>query len=190
MTVENICEKARISKPTFYRCFSSKFDVIPWWISWCNDRSSSLIGSRYSWNKGLFLAGCLYASMSDQIAFVENRTTNLQSSRQRIEVRRLEESLRKAVQTRTGQVSDIMSFCISAFSFLQNEILLTLCKRGSFSAEEFARMALSIVPRTLHDALALSSEANSEQNSFLEAAYLAPFAISNVALPQTLSEVL
>lgn len=176
MTVEGICERARISKPTFYRCFTSKYDVIPWWISWCDDRSLALIGSEYSWQKGLLLAGDLYAPIADRIAFVEDRGSGFHTCEQRAEVRHLEESLSRAIRMHTGQVSEAMAFCIRSFSFLQNEILLALCRQGSFSSEAFAEMALAVVPRKLHDALAMPAESSNRRGIAFDPICFIPFA--------------
>lgn len=49
MTVRDICEKAEISRQTFYRHFKDKYDALNWYDRRLNQDVSQLIGSNMTW---------------------------------------------------------------------------------------------------------------------------------------------
>ena len=54
MTISEICEKANISRQTFYRHFRSKYDI-PWWFCiFCRQFYLNEIGRTISWRTGYY----------------------------------------------------------------------------------------------------------------------------------------
>ena len=54
MTISEICEKANISRQTFYRHFRSKYDI-PWWFCiFCRQFYLNEIGRTMSWRTGYY----------------------------------------------------------------------------------------------------------------------------------------
>lgn len=52
ITVNEICEKAGISRQTFYNHFESKRMLRSWWSECCEQRSLDRIGIDLSWEEG------------------------------------------------------------------------------------------------------------------------------------------
>ena len=54
VTISEICEKAGISRQTFYRHFKSKYDI-PWWFSiFCRQFYLNEIGRTIDWRTGYY----------------------------------------------------------------------------------------------------------------------------------------
>lgn len=53
LTVEAICRKSGVSKPTFYRHFSSKIDIPVWASQFMNRLTLDQIGRTLTWREGL-----------------------------------------------------------------------------------------------------------------------------------------
>lgn len=54
VTISEICEKAGISRQTFYRHFKSKYDI-PWWFSiFCRQFYLNEIGRTIDWHTGYY----------------------------------------------------------------------------------------------------------------------------------------
>ena len=53
LTVETICRKSGISKPTFYRHFASKIDIPVWAAQFMNRLTLDQIGRTLTWREGM-----------------------------------------------------------------------------------------------------------------------------------------
>lgn len=79
LTVDAICRKSGISKPTFYRYFSSKLDIPVWVSDFMNRKSLDEIGRTLTWQQGLeffFAIGiqllpCLHNLAVDPLSYVD-----------------------------------------------------------------------------------------------------------------------
>ena len=73
LTVEAICRKSGISKPTFYRHFSSKMDIPVWVSDFMSSKSLDEIGRSLTWQQGLEL----FFSMGIQLLpYLQNLTVD------------------------------------------------------------------------------------------------------------------
>lgn len=120
INVSSICKVANISRSTFYRLFSSKYDVFNWFMRATLRSSFSQIGRFFSWSDGL-------------IRFVRVLDVNRNLTRQALSVESGEDCPRKAMKDYmavslehtvanrlnladgAGQLPDLWEFQIRAF---------------------------------------------------------------------------
>ena len=139
VTVDEICANAGISKPTFYRHFESKHEVIPWLIAWCDDITVARIGTSFTWEEALARATTLYRRFNTTLACSDKDNGNIRTCLQYYDVRHLEHSLCSTIGRRQGAIDDGMRFCIRSFAYMKREILLSACRSGeAFDADSLA----------------------------------------------------
>lgn len=167
MSVTEICEKAGISRTTFYRHFDSKLDIMPWWGVWCAEQYVFEIGRKYSWEEGMLRNLYLFRSQLVNLRVIGDfRQKTPYFGGNPYSLRHAEE-LRKTARMNGHEVTALMDACITAFCHLESELTYAYCKEGlKNSVLEDTQIILSLVPPIVYDACqlpAVSGESRGER---------------------------
>lgn len=158
LSVADICRKAGISRQTFYHYFNSKYDVLSWWMFFCNTFYTDRIGIDYGWEEAylrehrLFMKGAKWfsAGFSEGDDSTSNYWTHPAATRQiDIMIDTLQNHLHQ-------QVNDELYICMKDFMCLDTEVIIDEAKTGKiFDRMKHVKRMLSIIPPMLYDALQL-----------------------------------
>lgn len=157
MSVSELCQKAGVSRPTFYHHFESKYDLLPWWGIWCDAHYTDLVGTVYSWEEA-YLRSCHllhwgrpYLVKGFQNGCPIDRFGSYPVSQNRVA------TLSRTVRTLTGsEPTPELLDCIQTLSHVESEQVIRLCRDGwSEPPLVTVRRFLSCVPPLLYEAIQL-----------------------------------
>lgn len=160
ITVGDICEKASISRQTFYKYFDSKYDISFWYVLFCDELTLTEVGRTQSWQDGLF--GFFSLLRKEHGFFQYSARNGYPESSDRANRHRsaiLKESL---TNYRKVEISDDLVFYIEAFASLFNDCVGDWFRSEMHrSPEDMTRLIKNCVPRPLYEALDIET---TEQN--------------------------
>lgn len=172
LTVEDICQKAGISKQTFYTRFSSKFDISNWFCHHYEAKFLYEVGRTLTWEEGLLALFRTYAARGRFLYYTSTQThadVDPTKSRHRAAIVETLEDYRGV------KVTQDIAFLIEAF--LELEVFLA----GEWfkadlnpSPEKFTELFLECIPRKLYDLMQLpegTSQAERQDSGSLFARY-------------------
>lgn len=157
LSVNEICQKAGVSRQTFYNHFEGKHQLIAWWGIWVDSLYLDNVGRTLTWEEGYLRSAHLLAwgkpFMTSAFAHGEplNQFCGHPVARQRVA------TLSQAVTERTGSKPDPdLLFCIKAFSHVECEHTIGCYKEGhSKTSLIYAKQIVSLIPPLLYDTLQL-----------------------------------
>lgn len=153
LTVGEICERCSISRPTFYKHFSSKYAISDWFLDLAFDLYLAQIGITFDWERGV----------SNFFSFIYNERDCLKNlfvdspSRQQVENQL--SARRQAVTTTIEQITnakpdDDLQYYIEYFVNMGNLITVVWCQElDRRTPEKMARYFTECMPETLIDVL-------------------------------------
>lgn len=153
ISVKEICEKAGISRDTFYRHFSSKYDIAIWhgklvqtaYIDEAGRTLDLLTGYRHHF-RVLAEEYVFYRSAFKNLGRANNEFPEMNDHRKQT----LIETLR---DYRHVDIDDDMLFCIDAFVQLETMLITRWLSDGcSLDSDTFASRMVSMIPNRLYDA--------------------------------------
>jgi len=152
ITVSNICEKAGISRQTFYKYFDSKYDISFWYVLFCDELTLTEIGRTQSWHDGLRGFFKLLRREKDFYQYSAHKAYTEGADRaDRHRSCVLKETL---VDFRHLDLTEDLEFYVKAFAELFNTCVGDWFKSEmKISPEDMARMIANCVPRPLYEAL-------------------------------------
>ncbi len=178
LTISMICERARISRPTFYRQFSDRYDVFNWLLRTTMTSSLAQVGVVFSWRDALErFCHAMEANRDLSAKYLAERGAF--SSYQRF-IEYLASALVKSAALRFGDEDAVparLRFQATAFSRAFVAAFADwLGEEGGhgLAQGEFVDCALSIVPRELFDLLDCDSDGLPFDESRLRATDRAP----------------
>lgn len=153
LSVTSICKCAGISRPTFYRHFSDKYDISNWLSNAISEVSMFQIGRSLSWHDGIYLHTSLWDAKKDfQYGFAQSSSY----SATRVYAARVFVKALKTTVTdyRKEELTDKLMFQIICASEEIHSAANRRVLRGfDLTPGEFADYATSIVPRDLFELL-------------------------------------
>lgn len=153
ITVGAICEKAQISRTSFYRLFNDKYDAANWFMCCALEAGNMLTGRNYSWYDGnvVTLSGCLIMrdlmiSAWSSPGYHAMRETGIR--------RRKQDISESVVNWKHVQLTDKLLFEIDSFAYLESYMVRTWIREKTLRpVEEMALYIESCVPRELYSLL-------------------------------------
>jgi|GEM_PF-454632 len=153
LTVEEICQKAGISKQTFYTRFSSKFDISNWFCHHYEAQFLYEVGRTLTWEEGLLALFKTYASRG---RFLYYTSLQQHSDVEPTKARHRAAIVETLENHRGVKVTQDVAFLIEAFLELEVFLAGEWFKAGLNPAPEaFAKLFLECIPRKLYDLMQL-----------------------------------
>lgn len=150
LSVSDICALAGISRPTFYRFFSDKYDVFGWFVRTSMRSSLSHVGTVFSWEDALIR----FFRVMDA-----NRRTAYQFLSNEVPYRRfesyIERSLLRNIKLHLGDCDEVpyrYSFQARAFSRSFTGAVLDWLQQDD-PPYSMVDLTISIIPTTIYDLL-------------------------------------
>lgn len=156
MTVGDICEKAEISRQTFYKYFDSKFDISFWYVLFCDKLTLTEVGRTQSWHDGLL--GFFTLLKREQKFFRYSVRNGYPESSERANRHRKTTLCQSIVEYRDARLTEELEFYVDTFSEL-----LSKCVGDWFrnemdrSPQEMTLLIENSVPRPLHSVLVIET---------------------------------
>lgn len=153
VTVGAICEKAQISRTTFYRLFNDKYDAANWFAFCVLEVGNMLTGRNYSWYDGnvVTLSGCLLMRDLMISAWSSPGYHALIEAGIR---RRKQDLIDSVVIWKHAELTDKLLFQIDCFAYLESYMARTwIAENEPRSVEEMSSYIESCVPKDLYDLL-------------------------------------
>ncbi|WP_165047151.1 MULTISPECIES: TetR/AcrR family transcriptional regulator [unclassified Adlercreutzia] len=147
VTVDSLCERANISRSTFYRNFDNKEAVTQWHLQFVHSQSTDEIGRSLSFYNGYLLAEMMlsrYESLYESVA-----QHQLYNSLSRFATETREKALRTTLQNYHHQrVTPQLEFEIEALVAMEIA-MLPQWRIAGVSLEDKCHWLTDLVPRTL-----------------------------------------
>lgn len=153
ISVSTICEQAQISRTSFYRLFSDKYDAANWCMCCALEVGNKQTGRNYTWRDGniVTLSGCLI--MRDLMVGAWSSPGRHAMKETGIRHRR-QDLIDSVVDWKYADLTDQLLFEIDSFAYLESYMVRTwIASKELRSVEEMAAYIEDCVPRHLHDLL-------------------------------------
>lgn len=153
LTVEILCRKAGISKPTFYRHFESKYDVPIWFARFMCLETLDKIGRTLTWEEGLrgyFEIGIAELEHLRYTRAAPDMYEKIIAAREKHRCRIIEETL----CMHGVEVTPLLSRAIKGYVKVELHFSEERVEPGqSQNIDEIVTLATSFIPPVLYDAL-------------------------------------
>ena len=153
ISINQICDKAEISRATFYYHFKDKFDVVQWYFNLLAAEYLRKIGRSLTWAEGYRLHTLEALKYKDlfQAAFVNRGYQSLFKYAKRDRVKSLRETLVDYLHT---DIDDELEFQIQVMADMEVGAVSRWFKDGmDIDVDRFCAYLENVVPRRLHDLL-------------------------------------
>ncbi|MBR2834314.1 MAG: TetR/AcrR family transcriptional regulator C-terminal domain-containing protein [Coriobacteriales bacterium] len=164
-----ICDKAGISRQTFYQCFLDKYDVVDWVLTELTRPTVRNIGITLGWYEGFLRLHRALLEMKDFLAnSAKSQDVNTLPT---IAVRLAKEDYERAALMRLGgsEIPELIAFQIENFAYTTTQATTRWQIRGmQESPEKIASMMCTLVPRELYNLLDIKPEETREWTVFSE----------------------
>ena len=162
LTVNDICQKAGISKQTFYSRFSSKYDIPNWFCAYHEKIFLYEIGRTLSWEDGLGGLFGAYENRRDFLYFTSIQTRDTGSETKARHRMVLKETLERY---RGIPVTHDVKFLIEAFLELEVFLAGEWFRSGmSPCGDVFTKLFIDCVPARLYSMLQIENRPSTRQD--------------------------
>ncbi len=153
LTVDSICRKAGVSRPTFYHHFSSKYDVAVWSGIFICRQTVDQIGRTLTWEEGLRAYFELGISELTHLGYMRARAEAYEKIVQaRVDHRC--NTIEETMLSRGAEVSALMRRVIKGYVKVEQHLSEERTEPGqSQDVDEIVKMTLSFTPPVLYEAL-------------------------------------
>jgi AcrR family transcriptional regulator len=153
ITVRSICESAEITRSTFYRLFTDKYDVVNWYSNKLYSLGIEETGRTLTWADGLIVT--LSAGLLIETLWVEAAKITGYDSLQETGIRARKESLTKTiVHHKRTKLTDLLAFQIDFYSEEESRIVTKwVSDKNRSTVEEISLLLETCVPSQLHELL-------------------------------------
>ena len=158
ISVNDICNKAGISRQTFYNHFESKYMLRSWWSEYCEKLSINRIGIDLSWEEGTIRYVQTMLSPGDFIFKSASNNRPESEPYERILVERRVDALKAACSYRKVEITPDLEFAIHHYaqsSRLCGNEISALGEDAFEGINDISKRFVLIVPAILYDALQL-----------------------------------
>lgn len=156
LAVKDICANAGVSRDTFYRYFTSKYDIAVWHGRLVQSLYLEQVGRTIDWETGYFHNFRLLAEEKEFYGHaLKNLGRNIGEFPE-MEAHRKEVLLNVLKEKRGIGASDELVFCVEAYTMLETVLVVRWLRDGCVpDPKTFTARMLAVLPRKLYDALAL-----------------------------------
>jgi len=156
ITITELCNKAGVSRQTFYRLFNSKYDLHWWWPMHVHRFYLAEVGRTIDWETGYYHQVRLLSVEKDFFKIATQYTLNISTERTIMPHFR-EVTLVETLQDyRHVTVDDELMFVIENWIKMETEILTKWYRLGTTPPpREAATKLVNLMPRMLYDAFKL-----------------------------------
>lgn len=158
ISVDEICDRAGISRQTFYNYFESKYILRSWWSEHCEQLSLDRIGIDLSWEEGFIRYVQLMLSPGNFIFNSASHNRPESEPYERILVDRRIKAFHRACEYRNIETTPDLEYSIyhtaQSWRLCGNEIS-ALGKDAFGGINEISKRFILVVPAILYDALQL-----------------------------------
>ena len=156
ITVGELCERAGISRQTFYRHFDSKYSLHWWWPIHVHQFYLIEVGRTMDWETGYFHHIRLLSLEKRFFEAATQYTLNSPADRNIMPHYRKRVLVETLQDYRKADIDDELMFCIDTWVKTETEILTEWYRLGTAPPpkEAAARLAV-VIPRRLYDALSM-----------------------------------
>lgn len=169
LSVTEICDKAGVSRTTFYRHFDSKLDIVPWWGLWCSEQYTFQIGRKYSWEEGMLRNLYLFRSQMKSVTNMNDFGQGTPYFGGNPFAIRHNEVLRETARMHGVEVTPLLGACIVAFCHLESELTYAYCEEGlKHTVLEDTQIGVSVVPPLVYEACQLPAVAGESREERFE----------------------
>ena len=156
LSVKDICANADISRDTFYRYFTSKYDIAVWHGKLIQSLYLDQVGRTIDWETGYFHNFRLLAEEKEFYSYAFKNFGRSMGEFPEMELHRKEALLNILKEKRGVDVSDELVFCIEAYTVLETFLVARWLSSGCApDPKTFTAYMIGVVPSVLHDAMAL-----------------------------------
>lgn len=153
ISVSKICEKAGVSRATFYRYFSDKFSIVQWAVSYIHHQGANQIGRTLSWYAGYYTSELAVSEHREffRNAAKSNDYNSLDKYAPRMRIKAFENTITQYLGL---EFDDHLRFLCNATVQVETH-LLPSWHYGEYdcSLEEVCRWMVSCVPDELRELL-------------------------------------
>ncbi len=163
-TVGEICDRAGISRNTFYRYFAGKSEAVAWYFDFLCEQTLSQIGRTLTWQEGLTL---LYQNLAQDIVFfAEQQDADAMDSPQKMGARMTYDHWRETLLSyQDVELNTRIMYQLEQWSAMALGLGINAIKRmreGS-TPEEQGELVASCVPQDLRELMDSMVRKNSQQ---------------------------
>ena len=151
ITISELCQKAGISRQTFYRHFQSKYDI-PWWYSiFCRQFYLDEIGRTIDWRTGYYHHLRLITREREFFRHALQPGRGESPGQGVLTQHRRETLLRTLEQYRLVAMNDNLRFLVDTYSKLESDVMLGwLRSDDSTDLVTWTDNVVSLVPNRLY----------------------------------------
>lgn len=153
ITVGSICERANISRATFYRCFADKLAVAQWLLDYVHSLGTDKIGRTLSWQKGYYITE---EAIMENLEFFTNaaKASDYNAVDAYAPRKRKERLIETLVDVRGHELTEQLKFQIDVVVEIETR-LLPRWHYGFYdvSLDEVTKWVADAVPRELFEIL-------------------------------------
>jgi AcrR family transcriptional regulator len=154
MSLEELCEKAQVSKQTFYKHFDSKNAVGLWYSNFCGEHFLYQIGRRYTWCDGLSMHFSMLCQEAEHLRHTSGGTVRSQLGGEAQVTAR--ERWRETLNEKGVAVTREMAFYVESFAATLVNATRQWLLSERCSAEnvgEYVGWLENCVPSPFHEAM-------------------------------------
>ena len=159
LKISSICELSGVSKTTFYRLFSNKYEVVRWLLRVYSSEGLDQIGRTLTWREGLHYS---ISNLHKHHTFISaaNRTKHALEAPQEVTCKHRQEILLETIeQYKKVEVTEKLAFQVEAWACLSTQIAAKWYREEfPYSPQQYADYLESVVPSELY--LLLNKPAN------------------------------
>ncbi|MEG0376548.1 MAG: TetR/AcrR family transcriptional regulator, partial [Raoultibacter sp.] len=157
--VSDLCEKAGISRQTFYRHFDSKYSLHWWWPTHIHKFYLIEVGRTIDWETGYFHHIRLLSLEKEFFKTATQYTLNSPSERSIMPHYRRCALYETLEDYRHIEINDELDFCLDSWVKTETEILTEWYRLGTTPPpKEAAEKLARVVPKMLYDALSMEDQ--------------------------------
>lgn len=156
LSVKDICANADISRDTFYRYFTSKYDIAVWHGKLIQSLYLDQVGRTIDWETGYFHNFRLLAEEKEFYGYAFKNFGRSVGEFPEMELHRKEALLNVLKEKRGIGASDELVFCVEAYTMLETVLVARWLRNGCVpNPKTFTSYMVGVVPGMLRDAMAL-----------------------------------
>lgn len=153
LTVEAICRNSGVSRPTFYRHFSSKYDLAYWYASFAETVYLDEIGRSYTWEEGLTGHFTMLYDKRDLFFYTSAPSSDETKQFDAMQAHRVDVVTQK-LEERGVEVTPDMAYYVEVYAAIESTMAVRWMRdRMARPPEEMGRLLAQCVPQPLYEAL-------------------------------------
>lgn len=151
LSVDEICSKAGVSRQTFYRNFSSKYDIFAWHAVEVETLYLAEVGRTLTWSEGYGYHFKLLAQEREHYAAALQYTKGKAFGRDCMPEHRETVIFKTLSDHHHLEITERVAYCVRSYAKIETELANVWVREGLQDPEVFALSMADMVPRLLVD---------------------------------------